>query len=216
MPVNPKPAPGRAKPRLRGVVHEHAFFCSLPIGVALVLSAPSLGAAGAAAIYAAAVSTLLGVSALYHRVTWQPTARRRMRALDHSMILVLIAATYTAVALGVGFNLLWVDAPKPLTASAYAAVALLSVPVLPQLVSGLGPLGVSLTLARRRPLRRRRCHLCAAAPQPPARGVRLPRGLSRPGGRRAGGAVSGDRLFRPAGGGLIKAPSSTAYGSSRN
>jgi hemolysin III len=132
-----------------------------------VLSAPTLGAAGAAAIYAAAVSALLGVSALYHRVTWRAPARRRMRRLDHSMILVLIAATYTAfallilhgslalailiamwgaVGLGVAFNLLWIDAPKPLSAVAYAAVALLSLPVLPQLIARLGPLGISWIL----------------------------------------------------------------------
>lgn len=132
-----------------------------------MLSAPTLEAASAAGVYAAAVSALLGVSALYHRVTWQPTARRRMRALDHSMILVLIAASYTAfallilhgalaqailiaiwgaVALGVAVNLLWIDVPKPLSAAAYAAVALLSVPVLPQLVARLGPLGLSWIL----------------------------------------------------------------------
>jgi len=162
-----QPATERPRPRLRGVVHQYAFFFSLPIGVALVLSAPTLGAAGAAGIYAAAVSSLLGVSALYHRVTWRPTARRRMRALDHSMILVLIAASYTAfallilqgalaqvilvamwgaVALGVAVNLLWIDVPKPLSAAAYAAVALLSVPIVPQLVERLGPLGISWIL----------------------------------------------------------------------
>ena len=51
------------------------------------------------AIYAVAVSALLGTSALYHRVTWRPAARRWMKRLDHSMIFVLIAGTYTPVAL---------------------------------------------------------------------------------------------------------------------
>lgn len=148
-------------------MHQYAFFLSLPIGTAFVLSAPTLEAAGAAAIYAAAVSALLGVSALYHRVTWSPLARRRMRRLDHSMILVLIAASYTAFALlvlhgalaqvilaaiwaaallGVAVNLLWIDVPKPLSAAAYAAVALLSVPIIPQLIERLGPLGISWVL----------------------------------------------------------------------
>jgi hemolysin III len=156
-----------ARPRLRGVVHKYAFFCSLPIGVALVLSAPSIGAAGAAAIYATSASALFGISALYHRVTWRPAARRRMRKLDHSMILILIAASYTAfallilhgslalaigiamwaaAALVVALNLLWIEAPKPFTAAACAAVALLAVPVVPQLVARLGPLGVSWVL----------------------------------------------------------------------
>lgn len=148
-------------------MHQYAFFLSLPIGAAFVLSAPTLKAASAAGIYAAAVSALLGVSALYHRVTWSPLARRRMRRLDHSMILVLIAASYTAFALlvlhgalaqmiliaiwaaallGVAVNLLWIDVPKPLSAAAYAAVALLSAPIIPQLVERLGPFGISWVL----------------------------------------------------------------------
>jgi len=160
-------AGGQPRPRLRGVIHQYAFFLSLPVGAALVLLAPTLRAAGAAGIYTAAVSALLGVSALYHRVTWSPGARRRMRRLDHSMILVLIAASYSAFALlilhgtlaqlilaamwgaallGVALNLLWIDVPKPLTATAYAAVALLSLPVLPQLIERLGPAGISLIL----------------------------------------------------------------------
>ena len=97
----------------------------------------------AAAIYAAAVSALLGTSALYHRVTWRPRARRWMRRLDHSMIFVLIAGTYTPVALlalkgslatailivvwagavgGVVFKLVWLDAPKWLFALVYVAL----------------------------------------------------------------------------------------------
>jgi len=158
------PLAGEQRPRLRGVIHQYAFYLSLPIGAALVLSAPTVGDAGAAGIYAVAVSALLGVSALYHRMTWSPIARRRMRRLDHSMILVLIAASYTALALlvlhgalsqailiaiwaaallGVAVNLLWIDVPKPLSATAYATVALLSVPVVPQLFERLGPLGIA-------------------------------------------------------------------------
>ena len=87
------------KPRLRGVSHEYAFFVSLACGVALILAASDGRARLAAIIYAVAVSALLGTSALYHRVTWRPRARRWMRRLDHSMIFVLIAGTYTPVAL---------------------------------------------------------------------------------------------------------------------
>jgi hypothetical protein len=77
----------RSKPRLRGVSHEWAFFVSLAAGAALVLTAPSGRAAAVAAIYAASLSALLGVSALYHRINWRrPEIRRWMRRLDHSMI----------------------------------------------------------------------------------------------------------------------------------
>src|SRR6202453_1036200 len=87
------------KPRLRGVSHQYAFFVSLLCGVGLILAASDGRARLAASIYAVAVSGLLGTSALYHRVTWRPSARRWMRRLDHSMIFVLIAGTYTPVAL---------------------------------------------------------------------------------------------------------------------
>jgi hypothetical protein len=63
------------KPRLRGVFHQYAFFASLASGTLLVLLAATTRAAVAAAVYAASVSALFGVSALYHRVTWTPLAR---------------------------------------------------------------------------------------------------------------------------------------------
>ena len=86
------------KPRLRGVFHQYAFFVSLGSGTLLMLLAPTTRALVAAAVYAASVSGLFGVSALYHRVDWTPTARRWMRRLDHAMIFLLIAGTYTTVA----------------------------------------------------------------------------------------------------------------------
>ena len=84
-----------AKPRLRGVSHQWAFFVSVGLGVALVITAPPGRATAAAAVYAGCVAMLFGTSALYHRVNWRrPSARRWMRRLDHSAILLLIAGTY--------------------------------------------------------------------------------------------------------------------------
>ena len=59
---------------------------------------PTGRATAVAAVYAAALAGLLGTSALYHRVTWRPAVRAWMRRLDHSMIFVLIAGTYTPFA----------------------------------------------------------------------------------------------------------------------
>src|SRR5919201_6572365 len=136
--------PQLAKPRLRGVSHQWAFFVSVATGTALVLAAPAGRATIAAGIYAASVAGLFGASALYHRITWDSmTARRWMRRLDHSMIFLVIAGTYTPFALlvlhgalatailvavwggalaGIIFNLIWVDAPKWLTAVTYVAL----------------------------------------------------------------------------------------------
>ena len=126
-------APVSGKPRLRGVSHQWGFVVSLACGAALIALAPAGRAVVAAAIYAVAVSALLGTSTLYHRVDWRPAARRWMRRLDRSMIYVLIAASYTPFALlalhgtlatvvllvvwtgacgGVVLQLLWPDHPK--------------------------------------------------------------------------------------------------------
>jgi hemolysin III len=153
-----------AKPRLRGVSHAYAFFGSLLCAVALILFASDGRARIAASIYALAVSALFGTSALYHTITWRPRARRWMRRLDHSMIFVLIAGTYTPVCLlalhgglartilivvwagalgGVIFKLLWIDAPKWLFALVYLALGWVSAAVFGELPAAVGWLGVA-------------------------------------------------------------------------
>jgi hemolysin III len=160
-------AVGAIKPRLRGVFHQWAFFVSLAAGAVLVLLANGSTATSAAAIYAFSLSALLGVSALYHRVDWQPSARRWMRRLDHTMIFVLIAGTYTPFALlvlhgdlsrivliavwvmagaGTVLNLLWWNAPKPVTAAVYISTGWVAVLAIPQLWDGLGPIGFGLVV----------------------------------------------------------------------
>lgn len=152
------------KPRLRGVSHQYAFFVSLGCGIALVLAARGRAATVGAAVYAGAVSALLGTSALYHRVTWRPRVRRWMRRLDHAMIFVLIAGTYTPVALlalhgpiatailwvvwgaalaGIVLKLVWIDAPRWLIVALYVALGWVSVAVLGRLPATIGWLGVA-------------------------------------------------------------------------
>ena len=83
------------KPRLRGVLHEAAFAVSLVTGTALVILAEGAMAVVACCVYAASVSLLFGTSAAYHRGSWSPRGRAVMERLDHSMIFVLIAGSYT-------------------------------------------------------------------------------------------------------------------------
>jgi hemolysin III len=84
---------------LRGYLHLIAFIASFPAGYVLIRSAHDGTSRAAAVFFSAGVTALYGVSATYHRMTWLPDARRRMRGADHSMIFVLIACSYTAVAL---------------------------------------------------------------------------------------------------------------------
>ena len=87
------------KPKLRGVLHEIAFAISLITGTALVCLAPDGRARLAAVVYAVSVAGLFGTSAALHRGTWSARAEEVMTRLDHSMIFVLIAGTYTPFAL---------------------------------------------------------------------------------------------------------------------
>jgi hemolysin III len=82
-------------PQWRGRLHTWAFFATLPFGLVLLLVADRTAARVAVAIYAACVTAGFGVSAAYHRRLCSPAARRRLRRLDHSLIFVVIAATYT-------------------------------------------------------------------------------------------------------------------------
>jgi hemolysin III len=169
----PKPvlpaAPRIAKPRLRGVSHQWAFFASCAIGAALVVAAPSGTPRLAATIYAVSVAVLFGVSALYHRTTWASAAARRwMRRLDHSAIFVLIAGTYTPFALlvldgpiatvilvvvwagalgGILLKLVWIDAPKLITAIVYVALGWVAVAAFPDLIDELGLTATALVVA---------------------------------------------------------------------
>lgn len=87
------------KPRFRGRLHQIAFFLAIPQGIALVATAAGWVARVATAVYALSLAGVYGVSALYHRLNWTPRALLRMRRLDHSMIFLLIAGTYTPVSL---------------------------------------------------------------------------------------------------------------------
>ena len=87
------------KPRLRGVLHEAAFAISLVTGTVLICLADGARERVAVAVYAGSVALLFGTSAAYHRGAWSPRAYDLMARLDHSMIFVLIAGSYTPFAL---------------------------------------------------------------------------------------------------------------------
>jgi len=84
---------------MRGRLHEIAFFVSVPLGIALIALANTGKARVAAVIFATGLAGVFGASAAYHRVAWSDPARKRMKRLDHSMIFVLIAGTYTPLCL---------------------------------------------------------------------------------------------------------------------
>ena len=138
----------------------------MPLGALLVVAADGERARVATTVYALSLLGLFSVSAVYHRINWRSAdARRWMRRLDHSMIFVLIAGTYTPFALlalrgplavailvavwagalsGGLFKLVWINAPAWLVVTAYIALGWVAVAAIPQLFAAIGVGGLAL------------------------------------------------------------------------
>lgn len=154
------------KPRLRGVSHQWAFVAFLGLGVLLVVLASGPRERLAAGVFAGALVAMFGTSALYHRVDWRSLrARLWMRRLDHAMIYLLIAGTYTPFALlalegawrttilvvvwtgalgAILLKFVWVGAPKWLAAALGIGLGWIGIIVLPKLLGAIGILGAIL------------------------------------------------------------------------
>jgi hemolysin III len=134
----------------------------------MIVAAPGVASRFVLAIYVFAIVGLFGISALYHRRSWGERGRIVMRRLDHSMIFVTIAATYTPIAvfaldqgttrwilptvwigaaLGIVSRLVWIAAPSPLIAAPYLALGWVAVAALPALLDGLGTAGFALIVS---------------------------------------------------------------------
>jgi hemolysin III len=89
------------RPRMRGWLHLFSFFGAIIAGAVLIPLAyvESLRAGLSVTVYSLTICGLFGVSALYHRRRWSPRGWRIMKRLDHSMIFLFIAGTYTPFAL---------------------------------------------------------------------------------------------------------------------
>ena len=155
------------KPRLRGRIHQVAFFVALPASVVLIALAAGTTARTVATIYAVSLVAVFGSSAAYHRGTWTERGRRWMKRLDHSMIFVLIAGTYTPVAvfalegaweavllstvwagaaLGVALKIARPDGLRIVTATLYMALGWLAIVALPQMLRAMSVAEVVLML----------------------------------------------------------------------
>lgn len=121
------------KPRWRGWIHAATFPLAIAAGIVLISLADGTLAKWAAAVYMATSILLFGISALYHRINWSPGVKKIFRRIDHANIFLLIAGTYTPLALtalpldkgvllliivwsgallGIGFRVFWIGAPR--------------------------------------------------------------------------------------------------------
>lgn len=87
------------RPKMRGVIHSIGAVVSLVAMVILIIIAKAHIQELSAAIYGAGLTLALATSAFYHRGRWKPRVHRLLRKLDHSMIFILIATSYTPIIL---------------------------------------------------------------------------------------------------------------------
>ncbi len=156
------------KPRLRGVFHLYGFVVFAVLGALLVAMAPGGRERVAAAAFGGALVLTFGVSALYHRGDWRPSARRVMRRLDHASIYLLIAGTYTpygllvlsgawqlsilgvvwiGAALAIVQRVFWLDAPRWVPVASGIFLGWIGILVLPQIIEASGFWGTFLVAA---------------------------------------------------------------------
>jgi hemolysin III len=161
------PAP-ESKPRWRGASHEVAAFIFPLLGAVLVAVAKTPAARWAALVYTVGVTAMYATSACYHRGHWLPSVRLRLRRLDHSMILVGVAATYTPIAVvgldtrsarvllgivwplamaGIVVQTLWLNAPRWFVAGLYVVIGWTALAFVPVLWHDLGAITFSLIVA---------------------------------------------------------------------
>ncbi|MDQ1128119.1 hemolysin III [Microbacterium sp. SORGH_AS 888] len=132
--------PAEIRPTWRGWLHAGTFPVAIAAGIVLIVLAQGTAAKWSAAVFMATSLLLFGNSALYHRFNWKPRVKLVLKRIDHANILLLIAGTYTPLAvlalptqqsvillsivwsgatLGILFRVFWIHAPRWLYVALY-------------------------------------------------------------------------------------------------
>lgn len=141
------------KPRLRGWIHAVTFPIALVACIVLVTIAPPVAGKVSTAIFGLSAILLFGTSAIYHLGTWSPRTAAALRRADHSNIFLIIAGTYTPLAvlllpqhtatmllvivwggalLGLAARIIWLGAPRWVYVPIYIALGWVAVGYMPQ------------------------------------------------------------------------------------
>jgi len=144
------------KPSWRGWIHAATFPIAIAAGIVLIVLAEGAPAKWACAVFMATSLLLFGNSALYHRFDWGPKTKAVLKRIDHANILLLIAGTYTPIAvlaltpqkgalllvvvwtgalLGILFRVFWIGAPRWLYVALYLALGWAAVMYMGDLLS---------------------------------------------------------------------------------
>ncbi|MBI9114721.1 PAQR family membrane homeostasis protein TrhA [Sanguibacter suaedae] len=141
------------KPRLRGWVHAGTFPLALVASIVLVALAPPVAGKVSTTVFGVSAILLFGTSAVYHRGTWSPKVAALLRRADHSNIFLIIAGTYTPLAVlllpqrtattllvvvwagalvGLTARIVWLSAPRWVYVPIYLALGWVAVGYMPQ------------------------------------------------------------------------------------
>lgn len=128
------------KPTWRGWIHTGTFPLAIAAGIVLIVLADGPAAKWSSTVFMTTSLLLFGISALYHRFNWSPRTKVMLKRFDHANIFLLIAGTYTPLAvlalppskgvlllvlvwigatLGIAFRVFWVHAPRWLYVALY-------------------------------------------------------------------------------------------------
>jgi hemolysin III len=151
------------KPTWRGWIHAGTFPLTIVAGVVLVALAEGSAAKWASAVFTLTSMLLFGLSALYHRFDWSPRTKVILKRVDHANIFLLIAGTYTPMAilalppdkgrlllgivwggalLGIGFRVFWIHAPRWLYVALYLLLGWAAIMYLGDLLAASVPMMV--------------------------------------------------------------------------
>lgn len=89
------------KPRLRGWLHLGTLPFALIAGLWLTANGTTYRDRLAVALFALTACLLFATSAVYHIGTWTPRVHDTLKRLDHSSIALIIAGTYTPIAVAI-------------------------------------------------------------------------------------------------------------------
>jgi hemolysin III len=140
------------KPRLRGWIHAGTFPLALLGSIILAATAEPGAHRIATIVFGISAILLFGTSAVYHLGTWSPKVAGILRRADHSNIFLIIAGSYTPMAvyllsesrarvlliivwtgavLGLAARIIWLGAPRWVYVPIYLALGWVAVGYMP-------------------------------------------------------------------------------------
>lgn len=144
------------KPTWRGWIHLSTLPIAIAAGIVLIVLANGVPATVSSAVFVTSSILMFGISGTYHRFNWSPKTKKVLKRLDHANIFLLIAGTYTPIAvlalpadksqtlltaigigtiIGIAMRVLWVGAPRWSYVPIYLGLGWAAVMYLPDLVA---------------------------------------------------------------------------------